>query len=56
MVLKNRFHSITLYNTYMSSTLKRWHFPTPYTECVCTDRMSVNGEEGVFSSKRELNK
>ena len=35
--------------------LQRWHFPTPYTECVCSERMSVNGEKVVvFSNEREL--
>ena len=38
------------------STLKRWHFPTPHTECVCTERLSVNGKKGSFSSERDLNK
>ena len=31
-------------------------FPTPHTECVCTDRMSVHGKiGGFFSSEREFN-
>ena len=47
--------SVGIYMHVINS--QRVAFPYPiYTECVCTDRMSVNGEEGVFSSKRELNK
>ena len=35
------------------ATLKRWHFHTPNTECVCNERMSVNGEKGFFFFKRK---